>query len=68
MRLHEIGRPFYNCPNCYSKDVKPITAEYANCQYRIHDVKEDGTEFKSNWEKMTRKDAYQRYDPSNQTS
>ena len=66
MGLYELGSSFTQCPNCRSTDVKPITVGFTKCQYRIHGVKEDGTEFKSDWKKVSHEDAYQRYDPSDQ--
>ncbi|KAG2219604.1 hypothetical protein INT45_004855 [Circinella minor] len=66
MGLYELGNSFTQCPNCHSTNVKAITVGFASCQYRIHGVKEDGTEFKSDWKKVSDEDAYQRYDPSDQ--
>ncbi|KAG2219725.1 hypothetical protein INT45_006057 [Circinella minor] len=66
--IYELGNSFTQCPNCHRTNVKPITVGFAKCQYRIHGVKEDGTEFKSDWKEVTDKDAYQRYDPSDQVS
>ena len=68
MGLYELGDSFLQCPNCQSTHVQPVTVGFKNCQYRIHGIRKDGTVFKSDWKTITREDAYQRFDPSNQVS
>ncbi|KAG0209911.1 hypothetical protein BGX28_009878 [Mortierella sp. GBA30] len=64
----EVSQAEFECPNCKSNKVVPVTVGFMECKYRFHGIKLTGEQYTSEWKSVTEEDLYQRFDPSKQTT
>ncbi|KAI8600736.1 ubiquitin-related domain-containing protein [Dissophora ornata] len=64
----ELSRAAFICPNCGRSDkIIPSTVGFLRCKYRFYGIKTTGQQYTSEWKDVTWEDAYQRFNPDNQT-
>ncbi|KAI8600738.1 hypothetical protein EDD21DRAFT_376361 [Dissophora ornata] len=64
----ELSQAKFICPNCGMSDkIIPSTVGFLECKYRFHGIKTTGQQYTSEWKDVTKEDAYQLFNPNNQT-
>ncbi|KAJ8653212.1 hypothetical protein O0I10_011160 [Lichtheimia ornata] len=63
--LYELGKDVLRCPMCRSRNVKPITVGFNNCEYRTHGIRTNGSQYSSDWIRIENED-YNLFDSSYQ--
>jgi hypothetical protein len=62
----ELSSSPFECPNCHSREVTPVTVGFLRCKYRFHGIKATGERYTSKWEDVPDDGYYHRFEPSNQ--
>ncbi|KAI8359597.1 hypothetical protein B0O80DRAFT_526265 [Mortierella sp. GBAus27b] len=62
----ELSSSPFECPNCRSCEVVPVTVGFVSCKYRFHGIKSTGERYTSEWEDVPDDGYYHRFKSSNQ--
>ncbi|KAH8552556.1 hypothetical protein BGW37DRAFT_519326 [Umbelopsis sp. PMI_123] len=61
--LFDLERDTLKCPNCSRSDQnKAVTVGFVECEYRIHGIKMDNSQYTSDWITVEKTDNYVLYD------